>query len=364
MSSPRPSDREPGGPLTHETGRRTRATYAAAGVDLDAADAAVDAIGPHLDRTQRREVLPTAAGFAALLEVDTARYRNPVIATATDGVGTKLEIARALGRHDTVGIDLVAMVVDDLVCTGAEPLVFLDYLAVERIEPAAVAEIVAGIADGCVQAGCALVGGETAAHPGVLSGGRYDLAGFGVGIVEREAVLDADRVRPGAAILALPSSGLHANGYSLARRIVADAGLDLQAVPPGFATTLGDALLTPTRIHAPDCLALLEAGGVQGLCHVTGGGIPGNLDRCLPAGLGATIDTATLPVPAVCALLQEAGRVAEAEMWRVFNMGAGMLALVDDAASASALLADRGVDAVVCGRVGPGEGVTLAGLTG
>jgi phosphoribosylformylglycinamidine cyclo-ligase len=336
-------------------------TYAQAGVDLAAADDAVARIAPHAARTARPEVLGGLGGFGGLFALDPARYRSPVLVTATDGVGTKLELARALGRHRTVGLDLVAMVVDDLVVPGAEPLLFLDYLAVERLDPAHVEQVVAGIADGCLLAGCALVGGETAEHPGVLPPGSYDVAGFGVGIVERDALLGPARVRPGDTVVALASTGLHSNGYSLARRIV--EGLDLGQAHGG-AEPLGEALLRPTRIYAPDCLALAAQGHVHAFCHVTGGGVPGNLPRVLPEGLGAVVDTATFPVPPVLGLLARLGGVAEAEMWRTFNMGAGMLAVVGEAgaADALALLAERGVPAWPCGRVTEGGAVELAGL--
>jgi phosphoribosylformylglycinamidine cyclo-ligase len=332
-------------------------TYAAAGVDLAAADEAVARIAPHVARTARPEVVGGLGGFGGLFALDPARYRAPLLVSATDGVGTKLELARALGRHDTVGLDLVAMVVDDLVVPGAEPLFFLDYLAVERLDPAHVERVVAGIAEGCALAGCALVGGETAEHPGVLPAGGYDVAGFGVGIVERDALLGPGRVRPGDAVVALASTGLHSNGYSLARRVV--DGLDL-AASHGLDEPLGDALLRPTRIYAPDCLALAAEVEVHALCHVTGGGIPGNLPRVLPDGLGAVVDTATFAVPPVVRLLQRLGGVAEAELWRTFNMGAGMLAVVPDPAPALDLLAARGVPAWTCGRVREGGDVELA----
>jgi len=336
------------------------ATYAAAGVDLDAADAAVEAIKPHVERTRRPEVLDAVGGFGALFSFPARRYKSPVLVSATDGVGTKLEIARALDRHDTIGIDLVAMVVDDLVVAGAEPLFFLDYIAVGRLEPAHVAQVVKGIADGCAVAGCALVGGETAAHPGVLPAGQYDVAGFGVGVVERKRLLGPHLVRPGDDVVAMASNGLHANGYSLVRRIV--EGLDLADDHGLRLQSLGDALLRPTRIYAPDCLALAQATEVHGLCHVTGGGIPGNLPRVLPGGLGAVVDTATFTPPDVFAFLAERGGVDPAEMWRVFNMGAGMLAVVPAGENAVAVLRDRGVDAWVCGSVTESAGVTLAGM--
>lgn len=339
-----------------------RPTYAAAGVDLDAAEAAVAAIRPHVERTRRAEVLDAIGGFGGLFALDTRRYKDPVLVSATDGVGTKLEIARALDRHDTIGLDLVAMVVDDLVVPGAEPLFFLDYLAVGRLDPAHVEQVVAGIAEGCAQVGCALVGGETAEHPGVMAAGQYDVAGFGVGIVDRTGLLGPDRVRPGDDVVAMASTGLHANGYSLARRIV--AGLDLHADHGLTVQTLGEALLRPTRIYAPHCLALARATEVHSFCHVTGGGIPGNLPRALPEGLGAVVDTATFASPDVFGLLAERGGVAAAEMWRVFNMGAGMLATVPAGKDAVGLLADRGMDAWVCGQVTDRPGVHLAGLSG
>jgi phosphoribosylformylglycinamidine cyclo-ligase len=339
-----------------------RATYAAAGVDLDAAEAAVAAIRPHVERTHGSAVLDSIGGFGGLFRLDTRRHKRPVLVSATDGVGTKLELARALGRHETIGIDLVAMVVDDLVVTGAEPLFFLDYIAVGKVLPEHIEQIVAGIADGCEVVGCALVGGEIAEHPDVLAADQYDVAGFAVGVVDERAILGPARVAAGDAIVALASSGLHANGYSLARRVVGDR--DLSADHGLLVHSLGEALLRPTRIYTPDCLALArhDAARVKAFCHVTGGGIPGNLPRCLPEGLGAVVDTRTVEVPRLFRLLQEWGRVDEAEMWRVFNMGAGMLAIVEDAEPAVDLLRDRGVDAWVCGAVTAEPGVRLAGL--
>ncbi|MDP8978607.1 MAG: phosphoribosylformylglycinamidine cyclo-ligase [Actinomycetota bacterium] len=334
-------------------------TYREAGVDLDAAEEAVGRIRPHAARTARPEVVAGVGGFAGLFALDPARWREPVLVTAADGVGTKLEMARRVGRHRPVGVDLVAMVVDDLVVSGAEPLVFLDYLAVGRLDPDHVEQVVAGVADGCEQAGCALVGGETAEHPGVLPVGGYDLAGFGVGVVERERLLGPHRVRRGDALVAMASSGLHANGFSLVRRVVGE--LDLAAVHPALDGPLGEALLRPTRIYAPDCLALDRAVRLHALCHVTGGGIRGNLPRVMPEGLGAVVDAATFPRPApVFAFLRR--HVAEDEMWRVFNMGAGMLAVAPDGPAAVDVLRERGVEAWVCGAVDEGPGVRLAGV--
>jgi phosphoribosylformylglycinamidine cyclo-ligase len=334
-------------------------TYAAAGVDLDAAEEAVERIKPHVARTARPEVLEGIGGFGGLFALPKRKLKRPVLVSATDGVGTKLEIARALGRYDTIGIDLVAMVVDDIVVSGAEPLFFLDYLAIGKLDPDVVEQIVAGIADGCEQAGCALVGGETAEHPGVMPDDQFDVAGFGVGIVDEARILGPHRVQPGDEIVALASTGLHSNGYSLARRIV--AGLDLHADHGLVMQSLGDALLRPTKIYVADCLALIEATTVHALCHVTGGGIPGNLPRVLPAGAGAVVDVAGFEPPAIFAFLAERGRVASAEMWRTFNMGAGMLAVVPEGQAAVAVLRERGVDAWVCGVVDDSGAVTLEG---
>jgi phosphoribosylformylglycinamidine cyclo-ligase len=335
---------------------RTPLTYAAAGVDLEAADEAVERIKPHVARTARPEVLGGIGGFGGLFAFDPSRWRAPVLVSATDGVGTKVELARQLDRPEGIGIDLVAMVVDDLVVPGAEPLFFLDYLAVGRLDPAHVERVVAGIAEGCLQAGCALVGGETAEHPGTMPAGAYDVAGFGVGVVERDQMLGPSRVRPGQAVVALASSGLHSNGYSLVRRIVAD--LDL-AADHGLGEPLADALLRPTRIYAKDCLALAAAAPVAAFCHVTGGGVPGNLPRVLPEGLGATVDRATFPRLPLVELLAAHGGVATDELWRAFNMGAGMLAVVPEPEPVLALLAERGVDAWVCGRIDAEPGLRL-----
>jgi phosphoribosylformylglycinamidine cyclo-ligase len=339
-------------------------TYAQAGVDLDAADETVERIKPHVARTARPEVMEGIGGFGGLFALPTKGYKHPVLVSATDGVGTKLELARRLGRHETVGIDLVAMVVDDIVVSGAEPLFFLDYIAVGRVDPAHIEQIVTGIADGCAQAGCALIGGETAEHPGVMPADQYDLAGFGVGIVDRERMLGAGRVQAGDAVVAMASTGLHSNGYSLARRIVDD--LDLAQDYGLRVQSLGEALLRPTRIYAPACLELARRGAVHALCHVTGGGIEGNLGRVLPDGLGAAVDTATFSPPDVFGVLQREGKVATAEMWRTFNMGAGMLAIVPDGRAAVDVLRSMDIDAWACGVIteqGPGHPpVRLLGL--
>lgn len=334
-------------------------SYSDAGVDLDAADRSVELISQLVGRTRRPEVLGSIGGFGGLFAFDVAKYREPVLVSGTDGVGTKVDLARRLGRLDTVGIDLVAMVVDDLVVTGAEPLFFNDYISIGKLDPDRVAELVRGIAEGCVEAGCALVGGETAEHPGLLGPDEFDLAGFGVGVVDRDRVLGSHRVEVGDALIAMASSGLHSNGYSLVRRIV--DGLDLAATH-GLNRSLADVLLEPTRIYAKDCLALTEAVDVHAMCHVTGGGLPGNLPRVLPDGLGARVDTASWDWPAIFTWLAERGPVAADEMWRTFNCGVGMLAVVApaDVDGSLALLGDRGVDAWVMGEVVPGTGVDLS----
>jgi phosphoribosylformylglycinamidine cyclo-ligase len=333
-------------------------SYADAGVDLDAADRSVALLGEVVGRAQRPEVLGGIGGFGGLFQLDVARYREPVLVSGTDGVGTKVDLARRLGILDTIGVDLVAMVVDDLVVPGAEPLFFNDYVSVGSLDPDRVAAIVRGIADGCATANCALVGGETAEHPGLLGEDEFDLAGFGVGVVERDAILGPDRVRPGDAIVAMASSGVHSNGYSLVRRIVAGHDLDGHH---GLDRSLGEVLLTPTRIYAVDVLALVADVEVHALCHVTGGGLPGNLPRVLPPGLGAAIDTASWAWPAIFTWLRDHGPVTDDEMWRTFNCGVGMTAIVPaaDAADAVAHLAARGVEAWVAGHVTDRGGVEL-----
>jgi phosphoribosylformylglycinamidine cyclo-ligase len=325
-------------------------SYADAGVDLDAADRSVDLLADVLRRASRPEVLGGIGGFGGLFALDVHRYDEPVLVSSTDGVGTKVDLARQLGILDTVGQDLVAMVVDDLVVTGAEPLFFNDYVSVGRLDPDRVADIVRGIAEGCVLAGCALVGGETAEHPGLLGDDEFDLAGFGVGVVERRDILGPDRVVAGDVLVAMASSGPHSNGYSLIRRIVDGLELDERH---GLDRSLGQELLEPTRIYAADCLALLAAAEVHALCHITGGGLPGNLPRVLPAGLGVSVDVSSWTWPPIFTWLQERGPVATDEMWRTFNCGVGMVAVLPASARDGALqvLEQRGVDAWPLGEV-------------
>jgi phosphoribosylformylglycinamidine cyclo-ligase len=330
-------------------------TYAAAGVDIDAGERAVELMRTAVARTNRPEVVGGLGGFAGLFALDTARYRRPLLASSTDGVGTKIAIARRLDRHDTVGIDLVAMVVDDLVACGAEPLFLQDYVACGRVVPERIAAVVTGIAAGCTRAGAALVGGETAEHGDLMAPDDYDLAATAVGVVEADAVLGPDRVRDGDAVVAMASSGLHANGYSLVRRVVAAAGLDLAATPAGLSRSLGEELIEPTRIYARDCLALVERLGVDGVhafAHITGGGLAGNTGRVVPEGLVAVLDRSTWALPAVVRLLERHG-VPRTESERAFNCGVGMVAAVagERAEEAVALLGERGVPAWVAGTV-------------
>ncbi len=337
-------------------------TYRDAGVDIEAGDALVDRIKPLARATDRVGTMGGLGGFGALFDLKAAGFRDPVLVSTTDGVGTKLKIAIDAGIHDTVGIDLVAMCVNDLVVQGAEPLFFLDYFATGALDVAHAASVVSGIAEGCKQAGCALVGGETAEMPGLYRGGDYDLAGFSVGAAEREALLPAG-VAPGDTILGLLSTGVHSNGFSLVRRIVEASGLTWES-PASFDAerSLGAALLAPTKIYVRPMLALHRAGLLKAAAHITGGGLPGNLPRVLPAGTRAAIDAAAWPVPPVFRWLAGVGGVADAEMLRVFNCGIGMTLVVADPAAAIALLAEHGEHAVAIGTIEPADGEPRADI--
>ncbi|MCX7672689.1 MAG: phosphoribosylformylglycinamidine cyclo-ligase [Thiobacillaceae bacterium] len=327
-------------------------SYRDAGVDIAAGDDLVERIKPHARRTLRPEVLAGIGGFGALVELP-QRYRQPVLVAGTDGVGTKLKLAFALGRHDTIGVDLVAMSVNDILVQGAEPLFFLDYYACGRLEVDVAEQVVAGIARGCELAGCALIGGETAEMPGMYPIGEYDLAGFAVGVVERDRIITGDSIRAGDVILGLASSGPHSNGYSLIRRIVELSGADLMAEFRG--RSLGETLLEPTRIYVRPVLALLAAVPVKGLAHITGGGITGNLPRILPDGLAARIDAAAWSWPPVFQWLREAGGVSTEEMYRTFNCGIGLIVVVapEQAEHARHLLTEQGETVYTLGRVEP-----------
>ena len=331
-------------------------TYREAGVDIAAGDALVDAIKPLAKTTARPGVMGGLGGFGALFDLRAAGYADPILVAATDGVGTKLRIAIETGLHDTVGIDLVAMCVNDLVVQGAEPLLFLDYFATGKLEVQAAQRVVAGIAEGCRGCGCALVGGETAEMPGMYAGGDYDLAGFAVGAAERGTLLPRE-VTAGLAVLGLASAGVHSNGFSLVRRIVAASGLAWDAPAP-FAPgrTLAQALMTPTRLYVKSVLALHRAGLLRAAAHITGGGLPGNVNRVLPAGLDVRLDAAAWTLPPVFAWLAAVGHVPAEEMLRVFNCGIGMVLVVSDAAAATALLTAAGEIVFPIGEVVPGSG--------
>lgn len=359
-----------------DKGPAARPAYARAGVDVAAGDRAVSLMRAAVESTHRPEVVGALGGFGGAIAIP-AGYREPLIVSSTDGVGTKTAIAAALGRWDTIGIDLVAMCADDVVCTGAEPLAFLDYIAVGRVDPEVVAALVSGVAAGCRQAGCAIVGGETAEHPGLMEPGTFDLAGTCLGIVERGALLDGTAARAGDVILGLPSSGLHANGFTLVRSLLTewdipfdrpyqeqlrltlgDAETDaaMAAEPAHALATVGDVLLEPTRIYARDILAAREAlvaagSDLRGIAHITGGGLPGNVPRALPTGLGARIDPSRWTMPSVMRLLGALGGIDDAELRATFNGGIGMIVVVPAGAVPATLAALPG--AVEIGVVRP-----------
>ena len=318
------------------------ASYAAAGVNIEAGYEGVRLMRKHVERTMIPGVVSDIGGFGGLFAPDLAGMTEPVLVSGTDGVGTKQRIAQLLDKHDTVGIDCVAMCVNDIICCGAKPLFFLDYIAIGKNIPEKVADIVAGVAEGCVQAGCALIGGETAEHPGMMGAEDYDLAGFSVGIVDKPKIIDQTAMRPGDVVLALPSSGIHSNGYSLVRKVfnVEHANLNLHCEDLG--QTLGEALLTPTRIYVKPVLRCMEEATVKGVSHITGGGFFENIPRCLPEGLAAKIDKAAIKTPPIFAMLQSMGSIPERDMFNTFNMGVGMTVIVspDDADKAMAALGD------------------------
>ncbi len=336
-------------------------------MDIEAGDALVERIKPHAKATDRPGTMGGLGGFGALFDLKAAGFTDPVLVSATDGVGTKLRLAIEAGAHDTVGVDLVAMCVNDLVVQGAEPLFFLDYFATGKLEVEQAARVVAGIARGCAESGCALVGGETAEMPGMYQGGDYDLAGFAVGAAERGTLLPRG-VAPGDALVGIASSGVHSNGFSLVRRILAHAGADLHGPCP-FAdgVTLAEALLAPTRLYVKPVLALHRAGLVKACAHITGGGLPGNLPRVLPAGVRAVVQGGSWDVPPVFSWLAKAGGVEEAEMLRVFNCGIGMVLVVreEDVPAAVIALQSAGQAAWRIGRLEAGEaGVAMEGSIG
>jgi len=349
--------------LNSHTPDRTGLSYREAGVDIDAGNQLVERIKPAVATTLRPEVLTGLGGFGALFQLDLSRWREPLLVSGTDGVGTKLMLARQLGRHDTIGVDLVAMCVNDILTCGAEPLFFLDYFATGKLELDEAQAVIEGIAEGCRQAGCALIGGETAEMPGMYGAGEYDLAGFAVGAVERSAVLDGSGIVAGHRILGLASSGPHSNGYSLIRKVIERSGADLDADiegPAGTPVSLGSALLAPTTIYVKPVLSLLQEGGIDGLAHITGGGLTENIVRVIPDGLGIEIDTRAWARPAVFGWLQEYGAIDDREMLRTFNCGIGMVVLTPEGDAERVLAGARrlGMDCFAIGRVTPHTGST------
>ncbi|RYZ28964.1 MAG: phosphoribosylformylglycinamidine cyclo-ligase, partial [Propionibacteriaceae bacterium] len=328
--------------------------YAAAGVDIEAGDRAVELMKEWVAKTRRPEVLGGIGGFAGLFDASALQgMAHPVLATSTDGVGTKVAIAQAMGVHDTIGFDLVGMVVDDLVVCGAEPLFMTDYVACGKVVPERVAAIVKGIAEACAEAGCALLGGETAEHPGLLAPDEYDVAGAATGVVERDRILGADRVRPGDVVIAMESSGLHSNGYSLVRHVLAGAGWSLDRHVDELGRTVGEELLVPTRIYSRDCLALIDGVEVHAMSHVTGGGLANNLARVVPGTATVTVDRTTWSPAPVFDLVRDLGHVPQADLEATLNQGVGMVAVVPEASVRPALdlLAARGLRSWVCGTV-------------
>ena len=342
------------------------ATYAAAGVDIDAGERAVELIKPMVASTRRPEVLGGLGDFGGLFALDMTRYRQPVLVSGTDGVGTKAAVAEATGRLDTVGIDLVAMCVDDLVCQGAEPLFFLDYISAGIVEPSRMADLVAGVAEGCRQVGATLLGGEMAEHAGIMAPGVFDLVGFAVGVVERDEILGSQRVEAGDVLLGLPSPGLRSNGYTLARHVLLERAGRSYTDPAwaGATTTVADELLRPSVIYTPAVRAAMAVSDVHAVAHITGGGFEGNIPRALPEGCRALLQRGSWAIPPIFGEIRRLGSVADDEMARVFNLGLGMVMAVSPATAdaAQTALCTAGVDAVVVGRVEAGEhGVELIG---
>ncbi|HEY3318626.1 MAG TPA: phosphoribosylformylglycinamidine cyclo-ligase [Coriobacteriia bacterium] len=342
-----------------EDDEKRAGSYREAGVDIEEGARAVELMREAVRSTYRPGIIGDIGGFGGLFAPHFAGMREPVLVSGTDGVGTKLKLAQLLGRHDTVGIDLVAMCANDILVSGAEPLFFLDYIAIGKVTAEKVASIVEGIAEGCRQAGCALLGGETAEHPGVMAADDYDLSGFCVGLVDRPDIVDGSGIRAGDVVLGLASSGLHSNGFSLVRKLLVEgreAELQLPRVDLG-GITLGEALLTPTRIYARAVLALLERVRVKGMAHITGGGITENLNRVLPPGLDARVVRGAWRMPKVFEILADAGRIAEGELYRTFNMGIGFCVVVapEDAPEAATILRDQGETVFEIGEIIPGN---------
>ncbi|MED4018145.1 phosphoribosylformylglycinamidine cyclo-ligase [Sutcliffiella cohnii] len=338
--------------------------YKQAGVDIEAGYEAVTRMKKHVAKTVRPGVMGGLGGFGGLFDLSSMNVKNPVLVSGTDGVGTKLMLAFMLNKHDTIGMDAVAMCVNDVVVQGAEPLFFLDYIACGKANPEKLEQIVKGIASGCEQAGCGLVGGETAEMPGMYDEQEYDLAGFTVGVVEKERLITGEKIRPGNVLIGLSSSGIHSNGYSLVRKIVFEnSNLALDKTYEGFTKSLGEELLTPTRIYVKPILEVLKKYEVNGMAHITGGGFIENIPRMLPEGLQAEVDYGSWPIPPIFDLLQQAGNLDKKEMFNIFNMGVGMVLAVDEEIVSDTIhiLEEHGEKAYIIGRVKEGEGIVFGG---
>ena len=331
--------------------------YAAAGVDIEAGYQGVKMMNRYVQRTLTADVISDLGGFGGLFSLDLHGLEKPVLVSGTDGVGTKQRIAQLMDRHDTVGIDCVAMCVNDIICCGAKPLFFLDYIAIGKNIPEKVVSLVSGVSEGCVRAGCALIGGETAEHPGTMKPDDYDLAGFAVGVVDRDKILDKNKMQPGDVVIALPSSGLHSNGYSLVRKVFDVENADLGQYYGELGCALGEELLRPTKIYVRPVLAAIEAADIRGISHITGGGFYENIPRCIPDGLCAKIEKKTLRIPPIFPLLARMGGISERDMFNTFNMGTGMVLVTarDSADKALAALHSLGQEAGVIGEIVLGE---------
>ncbi len=333
-------------------------SYREAGVDITAGYEGVKLMSSHVKRTMIPGVVSDIGGFGGLFAPDLTGMKEPVLVSGTDGVGTKIRIAQLMDKHDTVGIDCVAMCVNDIICCGAKPLIFLDYIAIGKNDPQKVATLVSGVAEGCVQSGCALIGGETAEHPGVMAADDYDLAGFSVGIVDKSKIIDHNAMKAGDVILALPSSGIHSNGFSLVRKVFDVENADLNLYSDELGMTLGEALLTPTKLYVKPVLAALEAAEIHGVSHITGGGFYENLPRCLPEHLAAKIDLSALRIPPIFKMLQAKGGIPDHDMFNTYNMGMGMavIATKETADKALSALRENGCDAYVIGEIAQNSG--------
>ena len=333
------------------------ASYAAAGVDIEAGYKGVQLMKKYVERTMIPGVVSGIGGFGGLFAPDLAGMKEPVLVSGTDGVGTKIRVAQLMNKHDTIGVDCVAMCVNDIICCGARPLFFLDYIAIGKNEPEKVAAIVSGVAEGCVQAGCALIGGETAEHPGVMAPDDYDLAGFAVGIVDKEKMIDHNQMKAGDVILSLPSNGLHSNGFSLVRKVFNIEHAKLDEWSEELGSTLGDELLSPTAIYVKPVLAAIEAAQVHGVSHITGGGFYENIPRCLPEGMTAKIEKAALRIDPIFRMIQRLGDIPERDMFNTFNMGTGMVLVAarEDADKAAAALNGAGQGARIIGEIVSGD---------